>query len=195
MTVFAQKDFYDVEEYLAIQERSLEKLEYYDGKIKPMSGGTFTHAELCANAIFALKLALKNASKKYRLCTSDIKIQIEKHNQFLYPDAVVVDEKPVLYAGRNDIITNPTLIVEVLSKSTKKKDLTDKFESYKTLPSFEEYVVISQEKIEVKTFYKANDWQVSLHQNIKDTFPLMALGLNISMEDIYGDTDLIKPST
>ncbi len=194
MTVFAQKDYFSKEEYLSISEQSLEKLEYYDGKILPMPGGTATHNEICANAIFAIKTALKKSKKKYRLYTSDMKIQIEKQNRFVYPDAVVVCEVPEFYNGRKDIIVNPVLIVEVLSPGTEEYDRNGKFESYRYLPSFIEYVNISQNRIDISTFFKEEKdlWRTTDYESIDDTIPLKSIGCEISMKDIYDGIEFVK---
>jgi len=194
MTVFAQKDYFSKEEYFCISEQSLEKLEYFDGKIIPSTGGTATHNEICANAIFAIGSALKKSKKKYRLYTSDMKIQIEKQNRFVYPDAVVVCEVPEFYDGRKDIIVNPVLIVEVLSPGTEEYDRNGKFESYRHLPSFIEYVNISQKRIELSTFFKeAEDlWRTTDYESIEDIVTLKSIDCKITLQDIYDGIEFEK---
>ena len=189
MTVFAEKKYFSVDEYLRIQEASLEKLEYYDGKIKPMSGGTFNHNAIAARILVAISNALEKTGGNYFVLGSDMKIQIEKENKFLYPDTLVICGKPAFYKNRKDTITNPILIVEVLSKSTQKKDQTEKFESYKTLSSFQEYVIVSQDTIGVKTFLRKENWKSTSFNNITDSILLKSIGVEISMEDIFDGID------
>lgn len=156
-------------------------------KIISRTGGTVTHNEICANAIFAIGSALKKSKKKYRLYTSDMKIQIEKENRFVYPDAVVVCEVPEFYDGRKDIIVNPVLIVEVLSPGTEEYDRNGKFAAYRNVPTFIEYVNVSQRRTEVTTFFReAEDlWRTMDFESIEDTIPLKSIGCKISMQDIY----------
>ena len=191
MTVFAERKYFSVDEYLRIQETSLEKLEYYDGKIKPMHGGTFNHNAIAARILVAISNALEKTEENYFVLGSDMKIQIEKENKFLYPDTLVICGKPAFYKNRKDTITNPILIVEVLSKSTQKKDHTEKFESYKTLSSFQEYVLVNQDKAEVQVFFKNKnknknkEWgQISFTQ-ITQTIPLQSIGCDILVSDVY----------
>jgi Uma2 family endonuclease len=187
MTVLSQNKNFSLDEYFAIEAESLEKLEYYNGKIYPMPGGTTNHNEICANVIIAIGNAIKKLPKKYRLYTSDMKIQIEKENKFVYPDAVVICEEPEYYKDRKDIIVNPILIVEVLSPETEENDRNGKFDSYRHLPTFQEYVLVSQNRIEAATFLReAKDlWRTSDFENIKDTIPLKSIGIEILMEDIF----------
>ncbi len=114
---FEKEKVYSVDEYFALDEQSEEKLEYYNGKIKVMSGGTAKHNEIAARIIAILVNSLEQSEIRYRVYTSDTKIQIPSYSTFVYPDAVVVSLEPEFYEGRKDIITNPLLVVEVLSPS------------------------------------------------------------------------------
>ena len=86
-----------------------------------------------------------------------MKIRIETYNKIVYADALVICEKPLFFENRKDTITNPILIVEVLSDSTKNYDKTTKFEMYRTLPSFKEYVLIHQDRKRVSVWSKQAD--------------------------------------
>lgn len=182
-----QKKTYTIEEYLELEERSQEKHEYYNGKIKTMPGGTPTHNQIAAHAIAELRFALKTAQKKFLIYNSDMKIQIPDENVFVYPDAVVICEKPILYKNRKDVIVNPLLIVEVLSKSTEEHDRGTKFDYYRSLPSFQEYVLLSQTKPRASVYHResVDTWRI---ENVKEGFiHLQSIGCQISLEDIYED--------
>lgn len=116
-----------------------------------------------------------------------MKIQIEKENRFVYPDAVVICEEPEYYKDRKDIIVNPILIVEVLSPETEENDRNGKFDSYRHLSTFKEYVLVSQNRIEAATFLREEKdlWRTTDFENIKDTIPLKSIGIEIQMEDIF----------
>lgn len=186
MTAASQK-IYTEEEYLAMEARSQEKHEYYNGKIIKMSGGSPVHNEIAVNITTALKIALKKAPKKYRVYNSDMKIQIPDENLFVYPDAVVVCEKPILYKHYKTVITNPLLIVEVLSKSTEEYDRGVKFDYYRTLPSFQEYVLLSQSKPRASVYHResVDTWRII--NVVEGAIHLQSIGCDISLEDIYED--------
>ncbi|MEO6639497.1 MAG: Uma2 family endonuclease, partial [Ginsengibacter sp.] len=129
---------YSIAEYLAMEENSVEKHEYYNGKIIKMSGGTYNHNLIASNIITTLNMLLEEKQQEYAVLGSDMKVYSPRILSFVYPDAVVVCEKPLFYEERKDIITNPLLIVEVLSPSTEDYDRKGKFFDYKQIPSFKE---------------------------------------------------------
>ncbi len=183
-TEVAEK-FYTVSEYLALEKRAKNKHEYYNGKILKMPGATHIHNEIAANILGVLKNALYK--KNFKVYTSDMKIHIPRLQSFVYPDAVVVCEKAELYKDRADIITNPLLIVEISSPSTRQYDRSTKFKHYKTLPSFKEYVLIEQNEPWVISSYKIadNTWKdteaISLHSSLY----LPSIDCTFDLERVY----------
>ncbi len=149
--------FISEENYYRAEEKSLTKHEYHDGMVTPMAGAKLRHNRLASRMIFVLEDFMKKSAVKYPISTSDTKIRIEDYNKIVYPDAVVICETPQYYKNREDTITNPLLIVEVLSDSTAKFDRGLKFEYYRTLPSFKEYVIIHQERKQVTVWTKQTD--------------------------------------
>ncbi|MDQ2751414.1 MAG: Uma2 family endonuclease, partial [Bacteroidota bacterium] len=125
--------------------------------------------------------------KHFFVLNSDMKIQIPQLESFVYPDAVVVFEKPLFYEGRTDVVLNPLLIVEVASRSTRKYDRTTKFEYYKTLPSFKEYVLIEQTKPWVIASYKIADrtWQDTEAFSPDGSVYLRSVDCNIELKKVY----------
>lgn len=191
MTITASQN-YTIEEYLVMEERSLEKHEFHDGKIIKMSGGTAVHNQLGGKVITQLNNVIDAYDAPFQVYSSDMKIRVESVNRFLYPDAVVVTLKPEFYKKRKDIITNPLLIVEVTSASTKGYDANSKFAYYSSIPSFSEYLLVSQERHHVTRFYReAEDlWRTSNYDSLDDVIPLQSMGLEISMQGIYKGVDL-----
>jgi Uma2 family endonuclease len=182
-----KEKIYTIEEYFESEERSQEKHEFYNGKITTMPGGTPIHNEIAAKVIAQLIIAIKTASRKYRVYTSDMKIQIPAENTFVYPDAVVVCENPILYKHYKTVITNPLLIVEVLSKSTEEHDRSTKFDYYRSLPSFQEYVLLSQTRPRASVYHRrgTNTWEIDdITTGVLD---LQSIGCQIVLEDIYED--------
>ena len=166
-----------IEDYFRAEQKSIHKNEYHNGIIKPMAGGTFNHDNLAGKAITLLNIYFEENDFSYLVNGSDTKIRIEKYNKFVYPDAVVICEKPEFYQNRKDTITNPLLIVEVLSDSTKDFDRTTKYEYYRSVPSFKEYVLVHQENKHVSVYTKQldNTWIVRDYDGEEATAILYAI--------------------
>lgn len=149
-----------LEDYFRAEEKSLYKNEYHNGIILKMAGAKLPHNRLASRTISYLTIFVEDNDFDYIVSNSDTKIRIEDFNKIVYPDAVVICEKPDYYKGRLDTITNPTIIIEVLSPSTKEHDSNLKFDMYRTLPSFKEYVLIHQERKRVSVYSKQpnNTW-------------------------------------
>ncbi|WP_373552913.1 Uma2 family endonuclease [Haliscomenobacter sp.] len=191
MTIAASQIF-TIEEYLELEAHSLSKHEYHNGKIVEMSGGTVVHNQLGGKVITQLNNVIDAHDAPFQVYSSDMKIRIESNNRFVYPDAVVVTLNPEFYKKRRDIITNPLLIVEVSSNSSAAFDLGDKFNMYRSLSAFQEYLIVSQEKYHVSRFYResADLWRTSDYYNLEDMIPLQSMGLEIPMLGIYKGVDL-----
>lgn len=178
---------YSIKEYLAMEDQNLEKSEYYDGEIIPLAGAKYNHNLITANVITTLSIALDAKADNYRVLSSDMKIQIPALRSFLYPDAVVICEAPEFYEGREDIITNPLLIVEILSPGTIRYDQRGKLDHYKTLPSFQEYVLIHQRLPMVTASYKIAErtWQDTEADSLEQTIYLRSLDVTIDVKRLY----------
>jgi Uma2 family endonuclease len=174
-------------EYLKKEERSIHKHEFYTGQIIRMPGSKHTHNAIAANLIGAFKYLLRPLPKRYIVLLSEQKVYIEQENLCLYPDALVICEKPELWRGREDLIINPLITVEVLSKSTSNYDRTGKFLYYQSLPSFEEYILVEQNRIEVQTWFKIqpDTWHKTVCTDINASIELRSLGVSIPLSEIY----------
>jgi Uma2 family endonuclease len=179
-------NFLNIEKYLVNEEKSKEKHEYINGKIRKMPGSTFQHNQITVQIAAAILNQLEIKNKPFKVLSSDQKVYIPNLNQILYPDALVVYEKPEFWNNRKDILLNPILIVEVLSPTTEKYDRHDKFMSYKNIPSFKEYVMVRQEKVEVETWYREEPhlWRESVY-NEGDEVKLSSIGVSIEIDKIY----------
>ncbi len=149
--------YVSIEAYYKAEEKSLTKHEYHDGIVIPMAGAKLTHNRLAHKAAYLIEFFTEENHFDFIVSTGDTKIRIEDYNKIVYPDAVVICETPQYYNGREDTITNPLLVVEVLSLSTARFDRTTKFEYYRTLPSFKEYVLIHQDLHRVSVWTKQAD--------------------------------------
>ena len=153
-TIEAPEKLLTIEEYLEQEEKALEKHEYRNGKLKTMAGSTPDHSTIALNIMSAIIFVLKSKASKNRIFNSDLRIFIPGKNQYLYPDGAVAGESLDYYPNKKGGITNPLLIVEVLSEGTESYDRGEKFEKYKTLESFREYVLISQHEPKIEVFYR-----------------------------------------
>lgn len=176
-----------LEAYLEWEAVSGTRHEFYNGKVLEMPGGTFAHSLIAANVMESLKNSLRGREKRYFVLGSDMKIYLPEFNHAVYPDAVVICEAPQFYKGRTDLLLNPLLIVEVLSEGTEKYDRGEKFLKYQTLPSFQEYVLISQTQPFVTTWYpEAPDlWRLGNYRGLEAKVVLRSLGIELPANEIF----------
>jgi Uma2 family endonuclease len=173
------------EQYLAREETAEYKSEYLDGEIIPMTGGSTNHNQIAGNLYIALSLALKK--QNYRIFIGDVRLWVPKVRLYTYPDVMVIFGIPEYHNNRTDMITNPEVIVEVLSKSTKNYDRGDKFTFYKTLPSFREYILIDQTKIKVEQYSKTENkrWSYSEYDEEDTALVFNSFELEVPLSDVY----------
>ena len=182
---------YTFQEYLNKEEKSIEKHEFHNGQISKKPGAKYRHNREATNIGSGLVIATKNLTKRFEVSSSDLKIYSESENICVYPDAVVVSEAPVYWNRREDIITNPLLIVEVMSLSTALHDRTTKFLLYKTFPSFKEYVIIDPNKALIETWFKQDEktWINLSEHNLQKEIFLKSIGIAVKLSDIYDRVD------
>lgn len=194
METITKERSFSVQEYLEAEEKAISKNEFYNGTLVPVSGASFIHNIIAVNLLTCLRNALKKKQQKYFVSNSDTKIHIPSLNSFVYPDAVVVSGSPSFYQQRTDTITNPLLVVEVLSPSTEKYDRALKFEEYCTIPSFQQYVLVGQEQHYTSTFYREDEelWRRTNVQGINEQLYLASLDITLKLSDIYEDVDMLR---
>ncbi len=182
------------ETYLQIEAESEIKHEYHDGFILAMAGGTPNHGLLGGNVVTALNVTLSREGKICRVFNSDLRIKIDHTNRGYYPDASVVCNDPEFSNQDPNALTNPILIVEVLSDSTESFDRGEKFFHYRQIPSLQEYVLISQHEVRVESFFRreGNLWEINHAQGKADSLPLKSLGIELNMEELYRMVELGK---
>lgn len=166
-----------IEDYFRAEEKSIHKHEYHNGIIKKMSGGLLPHNRLAQKTATLIDSFVESNELPFIVSNSDTKIRIEQYNKFVYPDAVVICEKPEFYQNRKDTIINPLLIVEVLSDSTGDFDRTTEYEYYRTIPSFKEYMLAHQDRKHVSVYTKQTDttWIVRDYDGDEATAILYAI--------------------
>jgi Uma2 family endonuclease len=177
-----------LEEYLAIEIASDTKHEYHDGDVYALAGGTVEHALISSNILIELGLALRNNSSHCRAINSEVKLRIDTLNKYLYPDAMVICG--AIEKSDNDLqsVANPTVIIEVLSKSTEAYDRGDKFFFYKQISSLQDYIIIDQYQPLIDIYSRKSDlWKISRVEGIDQRIPLLSINIELSLQDIYRD--------
>lgn len=184
---------YSPEEYLELEAQADFRSEYRNGDIVPMAGGTTNHNEIVTNLCVALKPPLR--AKGYRLFTENVRVWIERYRVYTYPDVMVIPGEPVYHGPGTSTVTNPSLIVEVASKSTKNYDQGDKFDYYRSLPSFQEYILVEQSRWRVLQHLRQErgQWLLSDYEAEGDVVTLASLDLPLPLSDIYAGVDFSLP--
>lgn len=176
---------YTAEEYLELEINSQDRHEFINGEIVLIAGGTPDHNEITSILNAILRVSLKG--KPYSIFASDQRLWVPQLNNYTYPDVMVVARPIELQSGRTDTITNPRLIAEVRSKGTRAYDRDEKFAAYRTIPSFQEYLLIDQYRLQVEQYSKtdANKWIFSEYSCMGDRLRLTSVAVEISLADLY----------
>lgn len=180
-----KKQNYTPEEYLELETHAQERHEYMNGEIVPMVGGMPNHNRILLNIGAALHVTLKR--QPYDVFVADQRLWIPRKRIYTYPDVMVVQGELQFQEGRNDTITNPLMIVEVLSSSTEAYDRSRKFAAYRTIPTFQEYVLIDQYHWHVEQYYKTapHQWIFSEYDDAEVLLGLNSVPLEIALADLY----------
>jgi len=177
-----------VEEYVELEQSTNTKYEYHDGEVFALAGGSFNHSVLCSEIHLQLGTLLAKNGDNCFAFTSEMKLNIKKYNEYFYPDAMVVCGELVQSPQFKDAISNPVLIVEVLSEGTAEYDRGEKFHKYRNIKTFQEYVLIAQDKPVVEIFYRkknANSWQIDRYVGLETSFQLQSISIEILMKALY----------
>lgn len=180
-----EKKHYPPEEYLELEVNSEERHQYIDGEIILMTGGLPNHNRITGNFYAALNFALKR--QPYDVFITDQRLWIPRQRIYTYPDVMLIQGELQLQEGRRDTITNPIMIAEVLSDSTEAYDRSGKFAAYRTIPSFQEYVLIDQYSFHVEQYYRTEPrkWIFSEYDGEAAILSLNSVPFEITLADLY----------
>jgi Uma2 family endonuclease len=175
-----------VKEYLAFEEEANDKHEFYCGEVYAMAGGSIPHSAISVAASSAFYNRL--SSKGCLVLSSDARVRNTSDTLYTYPDVSVVCGAPDIFTFRGQTLTNPTLIVEVLSPSTRLHDLNRKTPEYKRSDSLQHIVLIDSESIFVQVQSRMPDdtWRVDDYFNIEDQVRFSHWDLTIPLVELYG---------
>lgn len=186
-----QKKHYSEKEYLELEKDSPTKHEFYRGELFAMAGASLVHNSLVANLIFLLMNHLKN--KPCRVYPSDLRVKVELAGLYTYPDVSIFCNEPTLAFGSTDTVTNPTVILEVLSDSTEKYDRGQKFHFYRQLESLQEYVLVSSSQKRVEVFQRLADenW-LFFDSSEKESITIKSIECDLSLKDVYYNVSFLE---
>ncbi|MCY7374759.1 MAG: Uma2 family endonuclease [Pyrinomonadaceae bacterium] len=178
------------EKYLELERAAKDKHEFIGGEIKAMAGASDNHNVIASNVFGELWSQLKG--KNCRAFASDMRVKAKRGNYF-YPDILVTcGEREFEDAKKKDVLLNPKVIFEVLSKSTKLKDRNEKFESYVLLESLTDYVLIEQDKMKIEHYSRLDekDWKVRIYAEADETIFFESINCRLSVSDVYNEISL-----
>lgn len=180
----AEKKVWTPEEYLAWERSAPEKHEFLEGEVFAMAGAKRRHNLLVGNVVGELREALRR--RRCEVYPSDMRVRVPATGLYTYADALVVCDAPLFEDAEEDTLLNPTVLVEVLSKSTASYDRGEKFENYRTIPSFKEYVLVSQQKVLIEHFVRqADDSWLMRERRAGERLDLASIRCSIAVDEIY----------
>lgn len=177
-----------LEEYRLLEETAQERHEYRNGEIIAMPGGSALHSAIACNLLIYLGFLLRDTN--FQIYNSDLRIWIPEFNHGTYADVFIIEGEPQFNENRTDEIINPLLIIEVLSPSTENYDRGDKFRKYRSLPSFCEYLLVSQTEPYIEHYQKLEPgthapWQWRVYDQLENSILLHSLNLELPLLEIY----------
>jgi Uma2 family endonuclease len=173
-------------EYFELERREDWRYEYLAGDVYAMAGGSESHALIAANSLAYLAPVLRQHS--CRVYGADMKLRIEALDKFCYPDLSVHCEP-----GRRhpSFLEGPSLVVEVLSRSTESYDRGLKFEHYRAIPELRYYLLLDQERPHAELFEREADgaWRLSEYGGMEAAIPFDAWGIQLPLSEVYRDVE------
>jgi Uma2 family endonuclease len=180
------KPYYSFEDYLEAERASTDaKHEYVAGQVFAMVGATYNHNLITANLAGELRQQLK--SKPCTVLSSDMRLRIQAADTCAYPDVVVLCDKPAFHDLRRDVLTDATLVAEVLSPSTEGYDRGEKFALYRHLPGLRQYLLIAQDRLALDLFTRQPDgrWLLEAYTDPDAAIPLDCIGCSLRLGEVY----------
>ncbi len=175
---------YTAEDYLKLERRDAAKQEYSNGKQVAPTGSSRRHNLIGSNTTIAIGSRVRG--HKCEVYVNDMRVKLAPHN-YCYPDVVVVNGEPAFEGKELDILLNPTVIVEIMSRQTLYHDKTEKLDRYLAMESVREILLIKEEGMRVEHYHKQtqNQWTYKIYLNREDIISIESINCKISMGEIY----------
>jgi len=176
------------EEYIDWEATQEERHEYIDGEVFAMSGASRTHNDIALNLAVALRLSFRGT--ECAVFGSDMRVQIEAGGRYTYPDLSAACGALTFADARETTLTNPALVVEVLSPSTEAYDRGEKLAAFRTVPSIREIVLIRQDRRAVEVYRRDGGTRWTLEDLAEGTLALASVGVDVGLDELYAGTPL-----
>lgn len=178
------------DEYLAFERASDVKHEFYRGEIFAMAGASRQHNEIKDNLIVEIGSRLKGTP--CRTYSADQRVKVKRTGLFTYPDILLVCGPPIFDPKADDTLINPQVVIEILSKSTESYDRGTKFRHYQRLPSVKEYLLVSQDRVQVERFVRQDDetWILTTYDDPAGEFSLATVPVRVPLADVYRGVEI-----
>lgn len=175
---------YTAEDYLKFERRDANKQEFSNGNVLNSTGSSRRHNLIGSNTTIAIGSRVRG--HKCEVYVNDMRVKLAPHN-YCYPDVVVVNGDPKFEGKELDILLNPTVIVEIMSKSTLNHDKTEKLDRYLAMESVREIMLIKEEDMRVEHYHKQtiNQWTYKIYGNREDVISIESINCKISLSEIY----------
>ena len=179
---------YTPEEYLELEREAEQKHEFIDGEIVAMAGASREHNLIGVNVSGELRSRLRG--KGCEIYANDMRVRMRK-NRYGYPDLVVVCDKPQFDDEEFDVLLNPLIVVEILSKSTRFRDKTEKLITYQKMESLSECLLVEQDEPRIEHYIKKtpNQWLLFIYENLDETISLKSVNCKLPVAEIYAQIE------
>lgn len=185
MAPIAAPTYLTPEAYLELERKAITKNEYVNGDITAMAGASFAHNFITFDTAIHLNNQLMDTECQVA-STGDLRVKVAETESYFYPDIVVVCGEPRAEDNVFDTLLNPTLIVEVLSASTEMYDRDEKFTHYRQIDSLQEYILISQDKVQVLRYRRHEpEWIPTEFRTLADVVPLLSNQCELPLQRVY----------
>lgn len=187
--------YISVANYLQAEDASDTKHEYYAGEVFAVTGKSFRHNQITANIQGEIGQFLK--SRPCGSYGSELKVHVKNKSSFMYPDLTIICNGPQFYEDRNDIIINPSVIIEVLTPGTQNYDRGGKFMLYRQISSLNEYFLVSSTEVLVEKFSKraVNEWVLTEYKLPDDAIAIDSINYVTVLSTFYRDVNLENETT
>ena len=184
---------YSIAEYLALEEETGEKWEFFDGEVyrwEAMAGTTPPHSKICDNASRTFGNAFAKSGRPCTGLTADSKLSVVRMRRYRYPDYMVVCGEPRYDGKLSDALVNPALVIEVLSDSSRKGDQTTKFDQYTKIATIRDYVLVEQDRpllILHSREHHREPWRTTIHTDLSEEIRFPSVEVSVVLGELYRD--------
>jgi Uma2 family endonuclease len=180
-----QSTYITPEEYLERERAAETRTEYFRGELFAMAGATPEHVLIVTNLVGELRQHLRD--RPCNVYSTDLRVAVSSTGLYTYPDVTVVCGPAAFVDSRRDTVTNPVVIIEVLSESTKDYDRGQKFEGYRTVTSLMEYLTVAQDKMHIEQWTRQPDqrWLLTEYTDPEAVMPLSSIDVELRLADVY----------